>query len=99
MVTQMNVMGALVPDPVTEAENSRQPPPIWRRLLTLVAIGKASVGGAGAALAIAGAFNLAAAITAQHWLKDIEKHYLDYFALGGGIIGAVGGIFSRVLLR
>ena len=72
-------------------------PRFWKRLLGAVAVGKAALGGAGLALAIAGAFNIAAAVTAQHWLHDVQKHYLDYVALGGGVVGGAIGIATRSL--
>jgi hypothetical protein len=69
----------------------------WNRLLGAVAVGKAALGGAGAALAIAGAFHVAAAVTAQNWLHDVQKNYLDYVAIGGGVVGGTFSILSRMI--
>ena len=78
------------------AEASMQIPIFWRKLLWLVAIGKSAIVGAGLVLAVLGAADIAFAITAQEMMRDIKPYYLDFAALGGGIIGAaVRVIFIR----
>ncbi|HEY8064631.1 MAG TPA: hypothetical protein VIF40_07860 [Methylosinus sp.] len=71
-------------------------PMSWQKFLMVVAICKAAIGGAGLALAILGAYNVAAAITAHDWIVSVQHAYtLDAFALGGGVIGAALKIFTR----
>jgi hypothetical protein len=72
-------------------------PVFWRRLMMSVAIGKAGVGGAGAALAVLGALNIAQAVSAQHWVNGFEDHYLHWFAAGGGALGVFVGWFLKRL--
>ena len=62
-------------------------PAFWKRLLMVVGLAKAAVAGAGLALAILGAFDIAAAITARDLIAELKPHYLDFAAVGGGVIG------------
>jgi hypothetical protein len=63
-------------------------PIFWKRFLVLVAIGKAAVAGAGVALAILGAMDIAFALSAKAWLSELKPYYLDVAAIGGGVVGA-----------
>jgi len=72
-----------------------QIPTFWTLLLAVVALGKAAVLGASLALAVLGAFDIAFAATASHWLDVLQKEYLNYVAIGGGFIGAVIRAFMR----
>jgi hypothetical protein len=65
-------------------------PLTWKRFLMAIAVGKAAIGGAGLALAILGAYNVAAAISAADWLHGVQHAYaLDTFAAAGGVTGAI----------
>lgn len=64
-------------------------PMFWRNFLTFVAIGKSAVAGAGLALAALGALDIASAASASEWLHEVQKNYLNYAAIGGGITGAL----------
>lgn len=68
-------------------------PMFWTRLMFAVAIGKGAIAGAGLALALLGALDVAMAVTAQQWLKSIQANYLEEITLGGSIIGAVARAF------
>ena len=66
----------------------------------LVTIAKAAVVGASLGLAVFGAMNFTFAITASDWLETARKEYLfDYFAMGGGIIGAMTQIVFGAIFR
>lgn len=76
----------------------RETPMFWRKVLLTVALGKAAIAGAGAGLAILGAFDIAAAVTAREWLNEVQHAYaLNLFAIGGGVTGAVGGLVKLIL--
>jgi hypothetical protein len=65
-------------------------PMAWQQVLAVIVICKAAIAGAGLALAILGALNIVAAISAHEWLESAKHTYaLDAFAVGGGIIGAL----------
>lgn len=71
-------------------------PMSWQKFLMVVAVCKAAIGGAGLALAILGAYNVAAAIAAHDWLVSVQHAYtLDAFAVGGGVIGALVKIIAK----
>ncbi|HEY8162122.1 MAG TPA: hypothetical protein VIF34_07630 [Methylocystis sp.] len=71
-------------------------PMTWHRFLVVIAVCKAAVGGAGAALALLGAYNVAAAISAHEWLVQVQHAYtFDAFAVGGGVVGALLKIITR----
>lgn len=74
---------------VSSSGNDMPIPLFWKRFLVLVAIGKAAVAGAGVALAIMGALDIAVAISAKAWLTEFKPYYLDIAAIGGGAVGAV----------
>jgi hypothetical protein len=93
----MNFMRVMMPRAVSSRTGAL--PTFWSKLLLVVAIGKAAVGGAGGALAFAGALNIAGAVTAQHWLRDLDRHYLDYFAYTGGVAGALIATGFRIFAR
>jgi hypothetical protein len=66
-----------------------------RAVRKCIVIGRAAVVGAGFGLALIGAIEIAAAITAQRWVAS-AKDYADFAPLIGGAIGAVvGWIRSR----
>jgi hypothetical protein len=64
-------------------------PVFWTRLLMFVSLAKAAIAGAGLAVAVLGALDIAFAVTARDFLEHIRPHFLDFAALGGGVIGVV----------
>ena len=74
-------------------------PMFWRNLLVFVTVGKAAIAGTGLALAGLGALDIAFAITANDWLQEIQREYVNYVALGGGAIGAVGAIIKAIFFK
>jgi hypothetical protein len=71
-------------------------PAFWTRFLVIVSFAKAAVGGAGLALALLGALDVAFAVTARDFLEHMKPHLIDYAAVGGGVLGAIAkGIFFR----
>lgn len=71
----------------------------WKTVLLFVAIAKAAVVGASAGLAALGGLDIALAAAAQDWITEVQREYFfDYFALGGGVIGAVWQIARVVLI-
>lgn len=67
-----------------------QLPVFWRKFLLVVAIGKAAIAGAGLTLALLGALDIAAAITAQHWIEHVQAN-MNAITAGGGVVGGVAG--------
>ncbi|RVU14030.1 hypothetical protein [Methylobacterium oryzihabitans] len=63
-------------------------PATWRTFLTIVTIGKGALAGAGAAIALLGLYDVAAAATAQEWLHQLRPASIDAATAGGGVIGA-----------
>ena len=78
------------------SEQLGMPPVTWQKFLMFIAIGKAAIGGAGAGLAILGAYNVAAAISATDWIHAVQHAYaFDSIAVVGGIVGAVTKILFK----
>ena len=69
-------------------------PPLWLKILNLVSIGKAAVGGAGVALALIGFVNVALALTALGPLRDISAGQLQVIAATGSLVAAFVQIAS-----
>ncbi|MEH3118280.1 MAG: hypothetical protein PGN25_12010 [Methylorubrum populi] len=69
-------------------ESNMQVPATWRTFLTIVTIGKGALAGAGAAIALLGLYDVAAAAAAQEWLRQLKPQYIDYVTAGGGLVGA-----------
>lgn len=80
-------------------EKEIQFPMFWRKLLVFVTIGKGAVAGTGLALAGLGALDIAFAATANDWLQEVQRDYVNYFALGGGAVGAAWGLIRAVFFR
>jgi hypothetical protein len=59
----------------------------------LVAIGEATLVGAGMGMALIGAVEIAAAITVHPWVA-IARHYDDCLFIFGGMVGAAAGWLS-----
>ncbi len=71
-------------------------PMTWQKFLMIIAVGKAAIGGAGLALAILGAYNIASAVSAHDWLHAVQQSYaFDAFAAVGGAVGATLKIILR----
>lgn len=68
-------------------------PAAWRTFLTVVTICKGSLAGAGAAIALLGLYDVAAAATAQEWLHQLKPAYIDVATAGGGIVGGLATWF------
>ena len=69
-------------------ETAMQVPAAWRTFLTIVTIGKGALAGAGLAIALLGLYDVAAAASAQEWLRLLKPYYVDYATAGGGVVGA-----------
>ena len=79
---------------------SGPPPMIWHYIMIAAATAKAAVVGASLGLAALGALDVAFAVSAQEWLKQIETDlYFNEFAIGGGIVGAAGQIARQIFFR
>lgn len=75
--------------PERQIEPDMRVPAPWRTFLTVVTIGKGALAGAGAAIALLGLYDVAAAAAAQEWLHQLKPSYIDAATAGGGIIGGV----------
>ena len=67
--------------------------PVKKTCSRLVAIGEATVAGAGIGMALIGVVEIAAAITVHPWVT-IARHYDDYLVIFGGMVGAAAGWLS-----
>jgi hypothetical protein len=68
----------------------------WQTFFKVAAVCKAAIGGAGLALALLGAWNVAAAVSAHDWLTSVQHTYaLDAFAATGGVLGAAVKLIFR----
>ncbi len=71
-------------------------PAFWTRLLVFVSFAKAAIAGAGVMVAVLGALDIAFAVTAKDFLDQVRPHFLDFAAVGGGVVGViVRTIFAR----
>ncbi|MCJ2105613.1 hypothetical protein MKK70_09525 [Methylobacterium sp. E-041] len=73
--------------PQRDIEPNMRVPAAWRTFLTVVTIGKGSLAGAGAAIALLGLYDVAAAASAQEWLHQLKPSYIDAATAGGGLVG------------
>ncbi|WP_453951825.1 hypothetical protein [Bradyrhizobium sp. USDA 377] len=64
-------------------------PAFWARFLVFVSLAKAAIAGAGVAVAVLGALDIAFAATAREFLDQVRPHFLDFAAIGGGLLGVV----------
>lgn len=72
----------------------------WKYFLLFVVVAKAAVLGASIGLAALGAMDVAVAISASEWLTEAKREYfIDYFAIGGGAIGATGQLLYLIFGR
>jgi len=74
-----------------QPDNPMQIPTFWRNFLMAIGVGKAAIAGAGLTLAILGAFDIAAAVTAQHWYAQFQHDYLNQITAAGGVAGGIAG--------
>jgi hydroxyethylthiazole kinase-like sugar kinase family protein len=77
---------------LTASEGMVTVPKFWKTFLLVVAIGKTAVAGAGITLALLGALDIAAAITAQHWMQNVQSQ-INAITAAGGVAGGVLGWF------
>lgn len=73
---------------------------VWSKVLIFVSLGKAFVAGAGLGLAALGVVDLGSTLGVQPLVDFIQReHLLDIFAVGGGIISALGQALWKVFGR
>ena len=69
---------------------------MWNKVITFIALGKATVVGATAGLALLGAMDIAFATTASQWMNDFQTNYFDTFAISGGALGFAGQLYNII---
>lgn len=77
-------------------ETAMTVPAFWHTFLMIVAVGKAAIAGAGVALALLGALDIAAAITAQQWMQTVQDQINVITAVGGVAGGFLGWLLNRL---
>ncbi|WP_159096870.1 hypothetical protein [Pseudovibrio sp. Alg231-02] len=72
----------------------------WKMIMGIAAISKAAIVGATLGLATLGALNVTHAAEAVQWLNETKSElFFDYFAIGGGVFGAIGQTVKIVFFR
>jgi hypothetical protein len=75
-------------------------PMTWQKIMMIIAICKAAIGGAGLALALLGAYNVAAAVSALDFLHAVKQSYaFDLVAIAGGAIGGAVSVILKFVSR
>lgn len=72
-------------------------PAFWTRFLMIIGIAKAAIAGAGLAIAVMGAFDIAAAAVAKDFLDHMRPQFLDYAAISGGVTGAAWAVVRKTI--